>query len=115
MNIYIGRLARSVNEEQLKALFEPFGEVVSVKIPKDKFSGETRGFAFVQMGTTEEGQAAIAGLNGHEIDRQRISVNEARPKEDRPAYGSKPRFGSNGPRDRDNRSGGSNSGWRMSR
>ncbi len=84
MNIYVGNLANSTTEEQLRSLFSQYGEVKSVKIIKDKFSGEARGFAFVEMGTADEGQAAINGLNGTEVGGRRLRINEARPREDRP-------------------------------
>jgi len=84
MNIYVGNLARSVNEGTLRSVFEQFGEVLTVKIITDKFSGESKGFGFVTMASKEEGQKAIADLNGHELEGRTITVNEARPRESRP-------------------------------
>lgn len=85
MNIYVGNVAVGVTEDQLRSLFSQYGTVKSVKIIKDKFSGEHRGFAFVEMGTMDEGQQAINALNGTELNGQRLRINEARPREDRPA------------------------------
>jgi RNA recognition motif-containing protein len=84
MNIYVGNLARTVTEEVLKNLFAQFGEVTSVKMIKDKFTGALRGFAFVEMPSSDEAQQAIAQLNGHALDGQQLRVNEARPMEQRP-------------------------------
>jgi len=80
MNIYVGNLSHSVTEDALKTLFEQFGQVVSVKIITDKFTGNPRGFAFVQMQTKQEGQNAIDELNGHEFEGRNLTVNEARPR-----------------------------------
>lgn len=82
-NIYVGNVAATVTEDQLRTLFAAYGEVLSVKVMKDKFTGEARGFAFVDMASAEEGQAAIAGLNGNDLNGQRLRVNEARPREER--------------------------------
>jgi len=84
MNIYVGNLARSISEDTLQSVFEQFGKVLSTKIITDKFSGESRGFAFVKMASKEEGQKAIQDLNGHELEGRTITVNEARPRESRP-------------------------------
>lgn len=84
MNIYVGNLARTVTEEQLKSLFSQFGTVVSVKLIKDKFTGDVRGFAFVQMSTHDEGLAAIAALDNTPFEGRTLRVNEARPREERP-------------------------------
>jgi len=84
MNIYVGNLARSVSEDTLKSVFEQFGEVFSVKIITDKFSGESKGFGFVKMASKEDGQKAIADLNGHELEGRTMTVNEARPRPPRP-------------------------------
>lgn len=96
-NIYVGNVGASVTEEQLRSLFAAYGTVLSVKVIKDKFTGEARGFAFVEMASAEEGQAAIAGTNGAELGGQRLRVNEARPREER-SGGDRPRrpFGSSG-------------------
>jgi RNA recognition motif-containing protein len=80
MNIYVGNLSREVTEEDLRQAFEAFGEVTSVKIIKDKHSGESRGFGFVEMASKAEGQSAIDGLNGKELKGSALNVNEARPR-----------------------------------
>lgn len=98
MNIYVGNLSRMVTEEKLRAAFEQFGNVLSVKLIKDKFTGAPKGFAFVDMPNNNEAQDAIANLNGKELEGQRLRVNEARPREagfsgPRPQRG--PRFSNN--------------------
>ncbi len=80
MNIYVGHLSHEVTEEDLRKAFEAFGQVVSVSVIKDKFSGESRGFGFVEMPTKTEAQSAITGLNGKELKGQTLNVNEARPR-----------------------------------
>jgi len=80
MNIYVGNLAREVTDADLRAEFETFGKVDSLGIIKDKISGESRGFGFVEMSDKAEGQAAINTLNGKEIHGRTITVNEARPR-----------------------------------
>jgi len=80
MNIYVGNLSRDVTEEDLRETFEAFGKVESVTIIKDKFSGESRGFGFVEMPTKTEAQSAIAGVNGKELKGRPLNVNEARPR-----------------------------------
>lgn len=80
MNIYVGNLSREVTEEDLRQAFKAFGEVASATVIKDKFSGESRGFGFVEMPAKAEAQAAIEGLNGKELKGQTLNVNEARPR-----------------------------------
>ena len=80
MNIYVGNLPREATEEDLREAFEAFGQVTSVAVIKDKFSGESRGFGFVEMPTKAEAQSAIAGLNGKELKGRTLNVNEARPR-----------------------------------
>lgn len=79
MNIYVGNLSREVIEEDLRQTFEAFGQVASVTIIKDRFSGESRGFGFVEMPAKAEAQAAITGLNGKQLKGRTLTVNEARP------------------------------------
>lgn len=79
MNIYVGNLPYAVSEGDLRALFEPFGAVSSATIIKDKFTGDSKGFGFVEMGDAEA-QAAIDGLNGTEFKGRSLTVNQARPK-----------------------------------
>ncbi len=80
MNIYVGNLAREVTEAELREAFEAFGEVTSVNIIKDKYSGQPRGFGFVEMPTKAEAQAAIDGLKGKTLEERTLDVSEARPR-----------------------------------
>jgi RNA recognition motif-containing protein len=82
MNIYVGNLSREVTEDELLEAFEEFGQVESVKIIKDKVSGESRGFGFVEMPAEAEAQSAINGLNGKELKGGTLNVNEARTRSD---------------------------------
>jgi RNA recognition motif-containing protein len=82
MNIYIGNLSFDTTEDDLRQAVESYGEILSVNIIKDKFSGESRGFAFVEMGSKEEGQALIDGLNGTPLHDRELTVNEARPRKE---------------------------------
>ncbi|HJX71470.1 MAG TPA: RNA-binding protein [Bacteroidales bacterium] len=81
MNIYVGNLSYKLNEDDLRQVFEEYGEITSVKIIKDKYSGRSKGFAFVEMADDDEAKAAINELNGTEHDGRKIVVNEARPKQ----------------------------------
>ena len=83
MNIYIGNLSPRTSEEELRGVFEEFGEVDSVKIIKDNFTGKSKGFGFVEMSDQSQAEAAIAGLNGKELGGSSLTVNEARPRENR--------------------------------
>ncbi len=87
MNIYVGNLSRDLTENDLREAFAAFGEVQSAAIIKDKFTGESRGFGFVEMPNKAEGDAAIAGLNGKDLKGRNLTVNEARPRTDRPRTG----------------------------
>ena len=82
MNIYVGSLASEATDSELQKAFEAFGQVLSVSIVKDKSSGQSRGFGFVDMPNNKEAQAAIDGLNGKEFMGQALNVNEARPRPD---------------------------------
>jgi len=82
MNLYVGNLSREVTEEELRQEFAPFGQVISVNIIKDKYSGQSRGFGFVEMASEAEGQAAIAGLKGKTLRDRTLDVSEARPRSD---------------------------------
>ncbi len=93
MNIYVGNLAFSVTEEDLKKAFEAFGQVASANVIKDQYSNQSKGFGFVEMPETSEAQAAIAALNGKELNGRALNVNEARPKTDRNRSGG---FGGGG-------------------
>jgi RNA recognition motif-containing protein len=83
MNIYVGNLSRDVTEAELREAFEAFGEVTSCNIITDKFSGESRGFGFVEMPTQAEAQAAMDDLNGKELKGRELSVDQARPRTER--------------------------------
>ena len=89
MNIYAGNLSNEVTEEDLRQAFEAFGQVESVTIIKDKFTGESRGFGFVEMPAKAEAQAAIDGLKDTELKGRTLNVNEARPREDRKGGGGR--------------------------
>jgi len=80
MNIYVGNLSYEITEEDLRQAFEPFGQVESVSIIKDKYSGQSKGFGFIEMPSKAEAQAAIDGLNGKELKGRTLNVNEARPR-----------------------------------
>jgi len=82
MNIYVANLSRDTTEDDLREVFEAFGQVTSVNIIKDKYSGESREFGFVEMPSKDEAQAALDGLNGKELKEKTIIVNEARPRPD---------------------------------
>ena len=88
MKIYVGNLSYEVTEDELAAEFGTFGKVDSVAVPSDKFSGRPRGFAFVEMGSKTEAEAAIAGLNGKTLKDRTIVVNESRPRPDNRGGGS---------------------------
>ena len=79
-NIYVGNLPFTTTEQELQQLFEAHGAVSEVNIIRDKFSGESRGFGFVEMPTDDEAQAAIAGLNGSDFGGRSLNVNQARPR-----------------------------------
>jgi RNA recognition motif-containing protein len=87
MNIYVGNLALNATEGDLHQAFEAFGEVTSAKIIKDKYSGSSKGFGFVEMPAGAEAQSAINGLNEKELKGQALKVNEARPPKDRNSGG----------------------------
>ena len=87
--LYVGGLAYSVSEQQLTDLFSPHGTVESAKVIMDKFSGQSKGFGFVEMGNDDEAQKAIAALNGTEQEGRTITVNEARPQEPRSGSGGR--------------------------
>ena len=80
MNVYVGNIPRQASEDDVRALFEPFGKIMSVNIIKDKFTQESKGFGFVEMSKKSEGEAAIEALNGKDLMGQALTVNEARPK-----------------------------------
>jgi RNA recognition motif-containing protein len=82
MNIYVGNLPSNATDEAIREAFESFGQVTSVRIIKDKYTGESRGFGFVEMPDQAQAQAAMKSLNGKELLGRTITVNEARPRAD---------------------------------
>ena len=80
MKLYVGNLSYEVTEDDLQLAFKEFGQVESVTIIKDKYSGQSKGFGFVEFPSKAEGQAAIDGLNGKEVKGRALNVNEARPR-----------------------------------
>ena len=83
MNIYVGNLSREVTDDDLREAFESFGNIISAKVIKDRFSGESRGFGFVEMSDKEEAMSAMEGLNGADLKGKTITVSEAKPRSDR--------------------------------
>lgn len=117
MNIYVGNLAWAVTDDDLRQAFEGYGEVTSASIIKDKFTGQSRGFGFVEMPNSAEAQAAITALDNQDLKGRAIKVNEARPVERREGGGGGgrgPRGGGGsrggGDRDRGGRGGGGGGG-----
>ncbi len=88
MNIYVGNLSYDVTEEELRQEFTAFGEVQTVNIITDKYSGRPKGFGFVEMPSVSEGQAAITALNGKTLKERTLTVNAARPRSDNRGGGS---------------------------
>jgi len=82
MKLYVGNLSKQVNDAQLNDLAVPYGKVVSANVAVERSSGASKGFGFVEYSTAEEGQAAIAGLDGRDVNGQALKVNEARPRKD---------------------------------
>jgi len=87
--LYVGNLTYSVNESDLEGLFSQFGTVQSAQIIQDRETGRSKGFGFVEMDTDAQAQAAIQGLNDQEHDGRRLTVNEAKPREDRGGGGGR--------------------------
>ncbi|MCJ7542031.1 MAG: RNA-binding protein [Desulfobacterales bacterium] len=96
MNIYVGNLSYEVTEEDLKEAFGVFGEVDTVKVIKDNYTGRSKGFGFVEMPDKSEAQSAIEGLNGKDLKGRSLNVNEARPRSDGPRGGARPGGGRGG-------------------
>lgn len=91
--LYVGNLSYSVDSSELEKMFAEFGTVVSAEVMADRETGRSKGFGFVEMGSDEEAQKAIAGMNGKENNGRTLTVNEARPREDRGGRGG---FGGGG-------------------
>jgi len=97
MNIYVGNLSYSVTSDDLRKAFEQFGEVSTANVVTDKFTGQSKGFGFVEMSSKSEGEAAIKGLEGQDLKGRPIRVNEARPRtEGGPSSGGPRRGGPGG-------------------
>lgn len=94
-NLYVGNIPHSTTESDLRAAFEAYGAVEKVSIVTDRDTGRSRGFAFVEMSNPSEADQAISAMNGKEMDGRTLTVNEARPKSDRPRSGGR-RFGGGG-------------------
>lgn len=89
MKIYVGNLSYTTSEEDIRAAFSPFGAVDSVDVIMDRGTGRSKGFGFVEMSVDTEGQAAIDGLNGKDLDGRSLNVNVAKPREERPQRSSR--------------------------
>ena len=87
MKLYVGNLAYSMTDSDLETLFAQYGQVQSAQVIMDRDTGRSKGFGFVEMGTTEEGQAAIQALHDQDVNGRKLTVNEARPREDRGLHG----------------------------
>jgi len=99
VNIYVGNLSHQTTEDDLRQAFEAFGQVESANIIKDRFSGESRGFGFVEIPSKQEAQKAIEEMNGKDLMGRAVNVNEARPKTDRrDGKGGRGGFGGGGGR-----------------
>ena len=96
MNIYVGNLSSDVTGDDLRQAFEAFGQVESANVIMDKFSGESKGFGFVEMPSKDEAAAAITGMNGKDLKGKALNVNEARPRVDRPRGGGGGGYGGGG-------------------
>ena len=92
MNIYVGNMAYSVSQATLRQAFEEFGAVESVNVITDRDTGRPKGFAFVEMKNDSEARAAIEGMNGTELEGRSLTVNEAKPRAERPAGGGRSRW-----------------------
>jgi RNA recognition motif-containing protein len=88
MNIYVGNLSYSVTSDELRKAFEQFGEVSSANVVTDKFTGQSKGFGFVEMPNKASGEAAIKQLDGTDLNGRNIRVNEARPRTEGPSGGA---------------------------
>jgi RNA recognition motif-containing protein len=109
MNLYVGNLSYRLTEDELKEAFEEFGQVASCTIIKDKVTGESKGFGFLEMPERSEAEAAISGLNGRDLKGRKLNVNEARPREGGGGGGG--RGGSGGGGGMRRAGGGGGGGW----
>ena len=109
-SIYVGNLDYKTGEQELRQIFEGYGQVENVNMVRDQYSGQPRGFAFVEMANDEEAQKAIAAVNGMQLGSRNITVNEARPKTPRTGGGGEKRGGFGGGRGGSSRGGGRDRG-----
>jgi cold-inducible RNA-binding protein len=91
MNIYVGNLPKPIGEDKVRNLFEQYGQVTEIKLIKDQYSGEMRGFGFVEMPNRNEALAAIEKINGTLLEDNKLVVNQARPREERSGGGGRQR------------------------
>jgi RNA recognition motif-containing protein len=94
--LYVGNLTYGVTDATLATMFEPHGSVQSAQVIMDRDTGRSKGFGFVEMGSDQEAQAAIAAMNGKEVDGRSLTVNEAKPREDRGGGGGRGGHGGGG-------------------
>jgi RNA recognition motif-containing protein len=115
--LYVGNLSYSVDSSELEQMFSAHGSVQSAEVVSDRMTGRSKGFGFVEMGTDEEAQAAIAALNGQQSNGRALTVNEAKPREERPRTAGGGGYGGGGGRggDRGARGGGRDRGDRGNR
>ena len=85
MKLYVGNLSKQVNDTQLNELAAPYGKIISANVATERSSGASKGFGFVEFSTADEAKAAITGLNGRDVNGQVLTVNESRPRAERPA------------------------------
>lgn len=93
MNLFVGNMSFQTTESELRALFEPFGEITRIHVVTDRETGRARGFAFVEMANDEEAAKAIGALNGRDLNGRTLKVNEARPRPERGGGGGRGRGG----------------------
>jgi RNA recognition motif-containing protein len=100
MNMYVGNLSYSVTEDELRSMFVEYGDVVSAKLIMDRETGRSKGFGFVEMSNNSDAQKAMDDLNGRTLDGRALTVNQARPREDRSRSGGRGGYGGGGGRNR---------------
>ena len=110
MRIYVGNLSYETNEQELREAFEAHGQVQEVTMIQDRDTGRPKGFGFIEMPTDEEAQAAITALNGQELSGRALTVNEAKPRQERSSGGGGGGFGGGGGGGYGNRGGGGGGG-----
>src|SRR5947209_20130838 len=109
--LYVGNLTYGVSSSDLQRMFEPYGTVQSAQVITDRDTGRSKGFGFVEMGSDQEAQAAIAALSGKEVDGRPLTVNEAKPREDRGGGGGRGGYGGGGGRGGSGGGGGGRGGF----